>query len=78
MMREYTRLVRQWGRSVPICFDSSNDDVLTAGSERNGMTPTKPVRPPLINSIKVYTADKMLPLKKEYDFSLHRAAGQRG
>ena len=29
----------------------------------------QPVKPPLMNSIKVYTADKMMPLKKEYDFS---------
>jgi hypothetical protein len=29
----------------------------------------QPVRAPLMNSIKVYTADKMMPLKKEYNFS---------
>jgi len=26
-------------------------------------------KPPLLNSIKVYTMDKMMPLKKDYDFS---------
>ena len=69
MMREYVRLVRQWGRGVPVCIDSGSDDVLIAGS-RNGTTPTKPVRPPLINSIKTYTMDKILPLKKDHDFSV--------
>jgi cobalamin-dependent methionine synthase I len=28
-----------------------------------------PSNPPLLNSIKVYTMDKMMPLKKDYDFS---------
>ena len=31
MMVEYARLVRKWGKGVPICVDSSNDDVLIAG-----------------------------------------------
>ena len=77
MMVEYTRLVRKWGNGVPICFDSSNDNVLIAGlkewyrpeSEISNLKSQIPPRPPLINSIKVYTMDRMLPLKKEYDFS---------
>jgi methylenetetrahydrofolate reductase (NADPH) len=68
MMVEYTKLVRQWGDGVPICLDSSNDDVLSAGLKEWYHT-SEPVKPPLINSIKVYTADRMLPLKKDYDFS---------
>jgi len=31
MMVEYTRLVKKWSNGVPICFDSSNDNVLIAG-----------------------------------------------
>jgi methylenetetrahydrofolate reductase (NADPH) len=68
MMIEYTKLVRQWGDGVPICVDSSNDDVLIAGLKEWYNT-SEPVKTPLINSIKVYTADRMLPLKKDYDFS---------
>jgi len=68
MMVEYTKLVRKWGKGVPICVDSSNDDVLTAGLKEWYNT-DEPVAAPLINSIKVYTADKMMPLKKTYDFS---------
>jgi 5,10-methylenetetrahydrofolate reductase len=68
MMVEYTQLVRKWSGGVPICVDSSNDDVLIAGlKEWYGGQPD--VRPPLLNSIKVYTMDRMLPLKKDYDFS---------
>jgi methylenetetrahydrofolate reductase (NADPH) len=75
MMVEYVRLVRQFGHGVPICFDSSNDNVLIAGLKEwySGKSQISNVisgiRPPLINSIKVYTMDKMLPLKKDYDFS---------
>lgn len=68
MMVEYTRLVRQWGKGVPICIDSSNDDVLIAGLKEWYNT-DQAVKPPLINSIKTYTADAMMPLKKDYDFS---------
>ena len=67
MMVEYTRLVRKWGQGVPICVDSSNDDVLIAGLKEWFNTP-ETVKQPLINSIKVYTMDRMLALKKDYDF----------
>jgi 5-methyltetrahydrofolate corrinoid/iron sulfur protein methyltransferase len=68
MMVEYVRMVRKWGGGVPICIDSSNDDVLTAGLKQWCNTEKK-IRQPLINSVKVYTMDKMLPLKKDYDYA---------
>ncbi|MFZ0033861.1 MAG: dihydropteroate synthase [Sedimentisphaerales bacterium] len=68
MMLEYVRMVRKWGGGVPICIDSSNDDVLTAGLERWCSTKEK-VKQPLINSVKVYTMDNILPLKKHFDFA---------
>lgn len=68
MMVQYARLVRQWGKGVPLCVDSSNDEVLKAGLKEWYNT-DQPVKPPLLNSIKVYTADAMMPLKKEYDFA---------
>ncbi len=68
MMIEYTRLVRQWSKGVPICVDSSNDNVLIAGLKEWYNT-DEPVKPPLLNSIKIYTADTMMPLKKQYDFA---------
>lgn len=68
MMKQYVRLVRRWGRGVPICVDSSNDDVLRAGL-REWYNTDEPVKPPLLNSIKTYTADAMMPLKKQYDFA---------
>ncbi|OHB60759.1 MAG: hypothetical protein A2167_07045 [Planctomycetes bacterium RBG_13_46_10] len=63
MMRQYVKLVRKWGNGVPVCIDSSNDDVLVAGLKEWYDTEQK-VTQPLVNSVKVYTIDKMLPLKK--------------
>ncbi|HDS84314.1 MAG TPA: hypothetical protein ENN97_03880, partial [Phycisphaerales bacterium] len=68
MMVQYARLVRRWGKGVPLCADSSNDDVLKAGLKEWYNT-DQAVKPPLLNSIKVYTADAMMPLKKQYDFA---------
>ena len=68
IMVEYVKLVRQWGGMVPVCIDSSDDNVLIAGLKEWYNT-DDPVKPPLVNSIKTYSADAMMPLKKEYDFS---------
>ena len=68
MMVEYVRLVRQWGGGVPVCIDSSDDDVLKAGLKEWYDT-EEDVAQPLVNSIKTYTMDNMLPIKKQYDYS---------
>ena len=31
IMVEYVKLVRKWGAGVPVCIDSSDDNVLIAG-----------------------------------------------
>jgi 5-methyltetrahydrofolate corrinoid/iron sulfur protein methyltransferase len=67
MMVEYVRMVRKWGNGVPVCIDSSNDDVLIAGLKEWYNTEDK-VRQPLINSIKTYTMDGLLPLKRDFDY----------
>jgi 5-methyltetrahydrofolate corrinoid/iron sulfur protein methyltransferase len=82
MMREYVKLVRKWGSNVPVCIDSSDNNVLIAGlkewydisedrrqkaEDRLALPPVG--RAPLINSIKIYTMDKMLPLKRNFDFA---------
>ncbi len=68
IMVEYVKLVRKWGGMVPACIDSSDDNVLIAGLKEWYNT-DDPVKPPLVNSIKTYSADAMMPLKKEYDFT---------
>jgi len=68
MMREYVKLVRKWGNGVPVCIDSGNNDVLVAGLKEWYDT-DQSVKQPLINSLKVYTMDKLLPLKRDYDYA---------
>ena len=68
MMVEYVNMVRKWGSGVPVCIDSSNDDALMAGLEQWYDTDKK-VAQPLVNSIKVYTMDRLLGLKKQYDYA---------
>ena len=68
MMVEYVRMVRKWGNGVPICIDSSNNDVLMAGL-KEWYNAGVQVKQPLINSVKVYTMEDILPLKKDFDFA---------
>ncbi len=68
MMREYVRMVRKYGSGIPICIDSSNDNVLIAGLKEWFDTDQK-LAQPLVNSIKVYTMNNILPLKKDYDYA---------
>ena len=68
MMVEYVKMVRKLGAGVPICIDSSNDDVLTAGLKEWYNT-AEPVKQPLINSVKTYTMSNMLPLRKHFDYA---------
>jgi 5-methyltetrahydrofolate corrinoid/iron sulfur protein methyltransferase len=68
MMVQYVELVRKFSSGVPICIDSSDDEVLKAGLEKWYDTSEK-VRPPLINSVKVYTMENIFPLKRDFDFS---------
>ncbi len=68
MMAEYVRMVRKWGNGVPICIDSSNNDVLIAGL-KEWYNAGGQVKQPLINSVKVYTMEDILPLKKDFDFA---------
>ena len=62
MMVEYVRMVRKWGKSVPVCVDSSDDNVLIGGLKEWYGT-NEAVKQPLINSIKVHTMGELLPLK---------------
>jgi len=68
MMVEYVGMVRKWSSGVPICIDSSNDDVLRAGLKEWYNT-EKNLKQPLINSVKVYTMDNILPLKRDFDYA---------
>ncbi|MDD5134423.1 MAG: methylenetetrahydrofolate reductase C-terminal domain-containing protein [Phycisphaerae bacterium] len=67
LMKKYIALVRKFSKGIPVCIDSSSNDVLIAGLKEWYDTKEK-VSPPLINSIKIYTIDVMMPLKKQFDY----------
>ncbi len=68
LMIDYIKLVRRWGHGVPVCIDSSDDNALIAGLKAWYDT-NQPVMPPLVNSIKTYTLDTLMPLRADYEFS---------
>jgi methylenetetrahydrofolate reductase (NADPH) len=68
MMRDYVRLVRRRGRGVPVSVDSGSPDVLRAGLEAWYEEGTAGLAPPLLNSVKTYTMDELLPLRGRYPF----------
>jgi cobalamin-dependent methionine synthase I len=68
MMAEYVRLVQKWGGGVPICIDSSDDNVLIAGLKEWYSTGQQ-VKQPLVNSIKIHTMDNMFAFKKDYGYA---------
>jgi len=67
LMKEYVKLVRKFSRGVPVCVDSSDDNVLIAGLKEWYDTNEK-ILPPLVNSIKIYTINNMMPLKKHFEY----------
>lgn len=84
MMLEYVTLVRRWGRGVAVCIDSSDQNVLIAGLKQ-WYSGDELVKQPLINSIKPYTTQQMMELKKDYDYAFigmliseQKAGGQGG
>ncbi len=68
MMVEFVRLVRKWGKTVPVCIESSDDQVLIAGLKEWYNT-NEVVKPPLLSSLKLETMKEILLLKKEYDYA---------
>ena len=74
LMRDYVRLIRRHGEGVPVCVDSGSPDVLTAGLEAWYEDAPPAVAVPLLNSIKTYTMDELLPLREPLSVQVHRPA----
>jgi len=68
MIRDYVRLIRKHGDHVPVSVDSGSPDVLAAGLEAWYEEAPSSVSRPLLNSIKTYTLDRLLPLRSRYPF----------
>ncbi len=69
MMKRYVPLIRQWGGGVPVCVDSRFEEVLTAGLTEWYRT-TQSVKPPLLSSVRLNSADRVLSRRSEHDFSV--------
>lgn len=67
-MVEYVKLVRKWGRAVPVCIDSTDSSVLIAGL-KEWYNADETVKPPLLSSAKSGIIDEVLPLRKEHEFA---------
>ena len=70
LMKKYVRMVADHSDGVPVCVDSSHDDILRAGLEEwyNHLGDNAPV--PMLNSVKTHTADAVLPWRKDYKFKV--------
>ena len=70
LMRFYVGMVRQHGRGVPVCVDSSDDDVLKAGLDAWYDDAPADIALPLLNSVKTYTIETVLPWRKDHPFKV--------
>jgi 5-methyltetrahydrofolate corrinoid/iron sulfur protein methyltransferase len=70
MMRALVELVQKHSRRIPVCIDSSDNNVLKAGLQQWYNHPTADLAAPLINSVKTYTIDQVLPLREQYPFKV--------
>jgi methylenetetrahydrofolate reductase (NADPH) len=68
MMRDYVRLVRRSGGGVPVCVDSDSPEVLEAGLEEWYREAPAGIAAPLLNSVKIRTMDRVLPLRRRHPF----------
>jgi methylenetetrahydrofolate reductase (NADPH) len=71
MMRFFVRLIRDHSTDVPVCVDSGSPDVIEAGlvAWYEGQDASLEKLPrPLLNSVKTYTIERLLPLRARYPF----------
>lgn len=68
-MCQYVKLVAAYGKGVPVCVDSSNDDLLRAGLEQWYALDGE-LAVPMLNSVKTHTANLVLPWRNEFKFKI--------
>ena len=69
LIRPYVKLVRRLGKGVPVCIDSQYEEAILAGLKEWYDTDDN-VSPPLVGPIDISSGDKILALRKQYEFSL--------
>ena len=70
LMQNLVELVKKHGQNIPVCIDSSNNHILKAGLSRWYYNSPDNLAVPLINSVKTYTLDDVLPLRRQYPFKV--------
>jgi len=75
ILRFFVRLIREHGEGVPVCVDSGSTDMLEAGLaawyegiEGSAAGAASSPAVPLLNSVKTYTLERLLPLRAKYPF----------
>lgn len=68
MMADYVRFVRARAAGRPVCVDSGSPDVLEAGLAAWYEGAPDGIAVPLINAVKTYTMDRLLPLRSRFAF----------
>ncbi len=68
MMRDYVRFIRRHGQGFPVCVDSGSPEVLEAGLEAWYEDAPAGLPVPLLNAVKIYTMDRLLPLRRRYPY----------
>jgi 5,10-methylenetetrahydrofolate reductase len=71
MMRFFVRLIRDYSAGIPVCVDSGSPDVIEAGLiawYEGGNASFETLPRPLLNSVKTYTMERLLPLRARYPF----------
>ncbi|OXU15418.1 dihydropteroate synthase [Sedimentisphaera salicampi] len=66
MMRQFVQLTAEHGRGVPVCVDSSNDELIIAGLEawQEAGAPERP----MVNSVKPHNMDRLFELSRKMPF----------
>ena len=71
ILRFFVRLIRGHSLGVPVCIDSGSTEMLEAGLAawyEGGREGGRPSAAPLVNSVKTYTMERLLPLRARFPF----------
>ena len=69
MILPYVKLVREFGKGVPVCIESRHEEALIAGL-KEWYGADGQVLPPLVGPIDISSDNKILALRKQYEFAI--------
>jgi hypothetical protein len=69
MILPYVKLVREFGKGVPVCIESRHEEALIAGLKEWYDTEGQ-AAPPLVGPIEISSGDKILTLRKNHEFCM--------